>query len=51
MATAGAPLAPDDEAINDLRSMLGISPLDLEKVAAQMLEDRQMQAQQNQVNV
>ncbi len=51
MATAGAVLSPDDPVINDLRSMLGVSALDLDEVAAQMLEDQQAAAQQMQVGV
>jgi hypothetical protein len=33
MATAGAVLAPDDPAINDLRTMLGLTKVDLEQMA------------------
>lgn len=51
MATAGATLSPDDEVINDIRDMLGVSRLDLEAAAAQMLEEQETQAQQMQVNV
>lgn len=41
MAQAGAPLEPDDEAINDVRDMLGISKVDLEKaMLAQMARDQ-----------
>lgn len=39
MATAGAVLAPDDPAINDLRTMLGLTKVDLE----QMAQDAAMQ--------
>lgn len=38
MATAGAPLAPDDEAINDVRSLLGVSKADLDKAILSMVE-------------
>lgn len=33
MATAGAALAPDDPAINEVRQMLGLSEIDLQKAA------------------
>jgi len=45
MAAAGATLSPDDEVINDLREMLGVSQVDLEKAAAQMFEEQQMEMQ------
>ncbi len=48
MATAGATLSPDDPVTNDIRSMLGVSLVDLEKVAAQMLDEQQMMQQQTQ---
>lgn len=39
MATAGAVLLPDDDAINDIRNMLGISQVDLEKAMAESLQN------------
>lgn len=45
MATAGAPLSPDDEAVNTIRSMMGLPVLDLEAVAAKMFEEQQMEMQ------
>lgn len=41
MATAGATLAPDDPAINDLREMLGISQVDLEAAAEMMAMEQE----------
>ena len=41
MATAGATLAPDDEVINDVRNMLGVSTADLEAAAKLMVEEKQ----------
>lgn len=32
MATAGAPIMPDDEVVNDVRAMLGVSAADLDNV-------------------
>ncbi len=49
MATAGATLSPDDEAINAIRDMMGVPQVDLDKVAAQMLADQQSLAQQMQI--
>lgn len=42
MATAGAPVSPDDDAINDIRNMLGISQIDLEAATEQILLEREM---------
>ena len=36
MATSGAPLDPDDDAINDVRDLLGISHVDLDRYAQDM---------------
>lgn len=35
LATAGGPLMPDDEAINEVRDLLGLSRLDFEKLRAE----------------
>lgn len=38
LATAGAPLSPDDDVINDLRDMLGVSQVDLEAAMERVLQ-------------
>jgi hypothetical protein len=43
LATAGAPMAPDDEAINTIRDIIGLPQVDLEAAALQAIEDRQME--------
>ena len=44
MASAGATLSPDDPVINDVRDMLGISQVDLEKATERLLEQQTMDA-------
>ena len=39
MATAGAPLEPDDGAINDVRDLLGVSRVDLDAAGVRAAED------------
>ena len=39
LATAGAPMEPDDEAINDVRDLLGVSRVDLEGARNRAAED------------
>jgi hypothetical protein len=39
MATAGAVLAPDDPAINDVRDLLGIEQVDFNKLAAEQMPE------------
>lgn len=42
LATAGATIAPDDEVINDVRDMLGVTKADLEAASKLMLEEQKM---------
>lgn len=45
VATAGAPMQPDDEIQNAIRDLLGMPHIDLEKVAQQMQQQAALQAQ------
>ncbi len=46
MATAGAIISPDDEAINFVRQLLGAPEVDLDEMAAQMQQQQELQTAQ-----
>ena len=51
VATAGAPISPDDEIINDIRDMLGVSQVDLEQAMQRVMQEQKMAAQQHEASL
>ena len=46
LAQAGAPMAPDDEAINDVRDLIGVSRVDLEGARDRAAEDEALRREE-----
>lgn len=51
MATAGAPISPDDEVINDVREMLGVSQVDLEAAMERVMAEQEQAAQSHEAEL